>query len=359
MKVPNFLCCSALAFVNEKMNGMSSSGRVRIKRRGSHHLASSSRLLQGQDVSQSIPSSSWDDDVDGEQRNYHSHDATNGGVGNRNHLPRDHRPTRRRTMLGKLTDDALALASSSLALALLATTDARPAVAACLGGDIRPDCIGVYKLPIDAAEMPYVDTPEKLRLYAPDLRWVPPTPYPPTYADALRQLTDQRSKLDDARDLVAGGGIEGAGLALLEMIPKVGVAGAVIVRTFDDAANGERNMAMKIISNNDNMTATKSIILGNNSNDGNNPSSTPNAIALEMKAYRIKYALDELLGSLGETDILIGQGLRGELGVSAVAQIQILNNLSDCRKGYDDLLGAVPRDLALVHDERTSIGDGR
>ena len=355
MKVPSFVCCATLAFVNEKTNGMSSSGRVRIKRRGSHLLASSSSRLQGQDESRSISSSSWDnDDDDGEQRNYHSHDATSGGIGKGNRLQRDRRPTRRRTMLGKLTDALLASSS----LALLLATNARPAVAACLGGDIRPDCIGVYKLPIDAAEMKYVDTPEKLRLYAPDLHWVPPTPYPRTYADALRQLVDQRSKLDDARDLVAGGDIERAGLALLEMIPKVGVAGIVIVRTFDDAANGERNMAMKFISNDD-MTPAKSIIIGNNRNDGNNPSSTPKVTALEMKAYRIKYALDELLGYLGETDILIGQGLRGELGVSAVAQIQILNNLSDCRKGYDDLLGTVPKDLALVHDERTSIGDGR
>ena len=318
MKVPNFFCCATLAFVNE-MNGMS--GRVSIKRRGSY-------LAISQEDQSQISSSAWCDD---DERNNYCH-ATSG-VRHGNHL-RDRSP-RRRKMFGKFTGGLLA---SSLALLLLPpTNNAKPAVAACLSGDIQPDCIGVYKLPIDAAESPYVDTPEKLRLYAPDLRWVPPTLYPRTYAVALHQLKDQRSKLDDARDLVAKGDIEKAGLTLLGVIPKVSAAGIAIVRMFDDASNSERNLAMKI---ND---GTKSI--GNN--DGN-PSSTPKATALEMKAYRIKYALDELLGYLGETDVLIGQGLRGELGVSAVAQIQILNNLSDCSKGYDDLLGTVPENLALL-----------
>lgn len=220
-------------------------------------------------------------------------------------------------------------------------TTASPVVArgACLSGDVRAECIGVYKLPIDAAESSYFDTPERSRRYAPDLHYVPPTPYPKTYDIALNQLRDGRRRLDDVVDLVAGGDIEGCGLAMLEALPKVGTAGIVVLRAFDIASNEERNMAMKRVG-------TRGIVVGTNNDD--NPSSTPRATALEMKAIRIRYALDEVLGCMGETDVLVGQGLRGELGVSAVAQIQILSSLSDCRREYDDLLRAVPERIDTV-----------
>jgi hypothetical protein len=44
--------------------------------------------------------------------------------------------------------------------------------AACLPGDIRSECIGVYKMPLDDASLPYVETPEQLKKFAPDLNWV-------------------------------------------------------------------------------------------------------------------------------------------------------------------------------------------
>ncbi|KAL9186355.1 hypothetical protein ACHAXT_005593 [Thalassiosira profunda] len=203
---------------------------------------------------------------------------------------------------------------------------------ACLSGDIRPSCIGVYKLPLDAPETPYLATPEKLKAYAPDLEWVPPVEYPPTYADAMAQLKQQRQQLDVAQDLIAKGNIEGAGLALLDIIPKTNAAGNVILKSFGQASNKERNKAMKSKTNN----------IGDEENLSSNPSNTPKATSLEMKAYRIDYALNELMGYLGETDVLIGQGLRGELGVSAPAQLQILSNFADCRKEFDNLLLAVP-----------------
>ena len=306
MRVPkNVFCCATLAFVNE-IGSMS--GRAGMRR--------SRSFLNVQDRSRILSPCG---DGNDERSNFHI------GIGN------GHPPLRRRAMVEKLLRDY-----SRASLALLLTSFAKSARGACLSGDIRPDCIGVYKLPFDAAESPYVDTPERLKLYAPDLRWVPPTPYPRTYDIALDQLRDQRHRLDDAVDLVAMGDIEGAGLAILDVIPKVGAAGIVVIRLFDDASNKERNMAMKL-------NGTE-VIIGN---DGN-PSSTPKATALEMKAYRIKYTLDELLGYMGETDVLMGQGLRGELGVSAVAQIQILGSLSDCRKEYDTLLRTVPEKVELV-----------
>ncbi|KAL3808177.1 hypothetical protein ACHAXA_006100 [Cyclostephanos tholiformis] len=132
------------------------------------------------------------------------------------------------------------------------------------------------------------------------------------------------------------GNIEGAGLILLDVIPKVSAAGIVIVRMFNNASNSKRHLAMK-------PNGAKVITVNNG-----NPSSTPKDTSLEMKAYRIEYTLNELLGYMGETDVLIGQGLRGELGVSAVAQIQILSSLSDCRKEYDNLLRTVPEMIELV-----------
>jgi len=68
--------------------------------------------------------------------------------------------------------------------------------AACLPGDIREDCIGVYKLPMDDSSSRYVETPEKLKMYAPDLKWIPPIDYPSNYQNAINQLIEQRQNFD-------------------------------------------------------------------------------------------------------------------------------------------------------------------
>mmetsp|Transcript_14665 Transcript_14665/g.31884 ORF Transcript_14665/g.31884 Transcript_14665/m.31884 type:complete len:141 (+) Transcript_14665:599-1021(+) len=134
-----------------------------------------------------------------------------------------------------------------------------------------------------------------------------------------------------ARDLIAKGDIEKTGLVLLDIVPKVSAAGIAIIRLYNGKSNEERNLAMKRM---DEIT----------SNDGN-PSSTPKAITLETKAYLIENALGELIGCLGETDILIGQGIRGQLGSLTVSQIEILSNIADCRKEFDNLLKFVPEDF--------------
>lgn len=215
----------------------------------------------------------------------------------------------------------------------------KSARAACLSGDIRPECIGIYKLPIDAAESPFIETPERLKAYAPDVQWVPPVEYPRGYADAVRQLKDQRGRVDAAKDLVATGNIEGAGLLFLDIAPKVASSGIVIAKSFGKASSDERNLAMKKASRSPGDAA----VVGGGS-DGN-PSSTNRAVSLEMKAYRIQEALNELTGCLGQTDILIGQGLRGQLGVSAPAQIEILAEISECAREFDNLLGTVPEKM--------------
>ncbi len=186
--------------------------------------------------------------------------------------------------------------------------------AACLPGDIREDCIGIYKLPMDDAAASYVDTPEKLHKYAPDLKWVEPIKYPSNYQNAINQLKEQRQNFDVVQENIAKGDMKQAGLILLDVVPKVTAAGRYIVRSYSIAANNERNKA----------------------------SDSEEAKVLDMKSYRIEYALNECLGYLGESDVLIGQGLRGQLGVSAPAQLAILEQLRDARKEFDEFLRVVP-----------------
>ena len=218
-----------------------------------------------------------------------------------------------------------------LASMILIPMNTKSARAACLSGDIRTECIGFYKLPIDS-HSPFTDTPETLELYAPDLQWVPPVEYPPNYFDAVKQLKEQREQLDTAQGLIAKGDMEKTGLVFLDIIPKVNAAGIVIMKSYGNASNEERNAAMKKASRSD-------------FDNDDNPSSTTKAITIEMKAYQIEDSLNELYGLLGQTDILIGQGLRGELGVSAPAQIEILAQIAECRREFDNLLGTIPENI--------------
>ena len=206
------------------------------------------------------------------------------------------------------------LISFSLSMAMSQFFTISRANAACLPGDIREECIGVYKLPMDDAALPYVETPEKLQQYAPDLKFVEPIKYPNNYLMAISQLKEQRQNFDVVQENVARGDIKQAGLILLDILPKVTAAGRFIAKSYNTAANNERNKS----------------------------SDSDEAKTLDMKSYRIEYALNECLGYLGETDVLIGQALRGELGVSAPAQLAILNQLGDARKEFDELLRVVP-----------------
>lgn len=239
------------------------------------------------------------------------------------------------------------LFKSAMASAALIPATARPVRAACLSGDIRTECVGVYKLPVDAGESDYVGNAETLKLYAPDIKWIPPITYPPNYADALKQLKNQRKALDAARELVAKGDIEETGLVFLDIIPKTTAAGITITKAFSAASNAERNAAMKKVP--------RSKLGGGGEGDADgagsgpvNPSTTVATTTLDMRAFRIENALNDLYATLGEADILIGQGMRGELGVAAPAQIEILAQIADCRREYDVLLKTVPETLASL-----------
>lgn len=216
---------------------------------------------------------------------------------------------------------------------------ATAASAACLAGDLRTECIGVYKLPIDAPESDFASSPDQLKLYAPDLDWVPPVKYPTSYNEAIQSLRKNRSKLDEAKKFVSEGNLEGAGLSILEIVPHMTAAVIVIRRQYTNASNAERNKTMKIY-----MKGRVGMSNGMSDADSmdSNPSTNPQSTRLEMTNLKIENAFDDLVGVLGECDILLGQALRGDLGAIAPAQIAILQQLILCANDFDALIRAVP-----------------
>lgn len=176
----------------------------------------------------------------------------------------------------------------------------KPSNAACLSGDTSPECIGVYKVPLDDAISSYIDTPEHLAKYAPDLKWVPMTEYPKSYKAAREELLTLQTRLHDLIHLVQKGELTRAGVNLLEITPRVTVAGRVVLGILE--------------KNRD----------------------------LSMRAMRTENAHLELLASLGAADIVIGQALNGRLGSITMAQIQILDDLTNASREFQDLLKALP-----------------
>jgi hypothetical protein len=183
--------------------------------------------------------------------------------------------------------------------------------AACLPGDLSPECIGVYKVPIDDNIKGMVSTPEQLKKYAPDLNYVPPIAYPKTFAEALKILQTQQIAAEDIRDIVAAGRLEEAGIKVLNLIPKLTVSGRVLI---EEAPVD--------------MTASETI----------------RNILREQQ----KNLLETAEVAWKNTDIVIGQGLRGRLGVTAVAQLQILSELREATAALDDFLRAMQNTPASV-----------
>jgi len=291
MRANEILCCSAVAFVN---NGLNKYG---IRGQQCHQTL-------GNNIKQSHIISLFDGC---------------DGIDDNDVIPQQH--TQKRRMVVQ------AISQSIISSMLLITTNS-PVHAACLPGDLSANCIGVYKTPIDAPESDFMDSPEKLKLYAPDLNWVEPVKYPKTYEDAISQLNQLRQQLEVAQDLVAKGDMEASGISLLDIIPKTNAAGITIVQTINKALINERNKAMKSKKRKDGEYVE-------------NPSTNKGTI-LEIEASRVQTALNELLGYLGEIDVLLGQGLRGDLGAPAPAQIQILENFAECKREFDNFLATIP-----------------
>jgi hypothetical protein len=103
-------------------------------------------------------------------------------------------------------------ASYSLVTAIVSSLLPTVSNAACLMGDTSPDCIGVYKMPMDDTALKYVDTPEKLKQYAPDVRWVPPVSYPKSYKEAKSELNSLQQRCASLDSAVLQGNLTEVGL---------------------------------------------------------------------------------------------------------------------------------------------------
>ena len=183
---------------------------------------------------------------------------------------------------------------------------ARRSNAACLPGDLSPECIGVYKVPIDDHIKDMVSTKEALKKYAPDLNFVPPVQTPKSSKAALETLLAQREAADGISSFVAAGRLEEAGIKVLYLIPRLTVSGRLLI---------------------------ESAIV--------DPSAS--ATVQELRRQQLINLFEIAEVAWKNVDIMIGQGLRGDLGVSAVAQIHILSELREATASFDDFLLAIEK----------------
>ena len=175
--------------------------------------------------------------------------------------------------------------------------------AACLPGDASPDCIGVYKIPIDDNILAYTGTESALKKFAPDTRFVPPIKPPSSPKEALTNLAQQRSIADDIMKEVWAGHLEDAGVMVLKLLPQVTLAGRVLL-----AAD-----------------------MNTDSND----------TIQSLRRQRLENQVEQVYVLWNSVDILIGQGIRGELGTIMVAQLAILDEIKDASRALDDLISAI------------------
>lgn len=181
----------------------------------------------------------------------------------------------------------------------------KQAGAACLPGDVSKDCIGVYKLPyLDATESSWLYDKDTLNEFAPDIRYIEVQKQPDTVALAKKQLRSERVKIKFIRDVVLDGELEQAGLLLLNLIPRVTSAGLkiqdYIVRKTPDTPEGN----------------TKA----------------------ERELRKFQQSFEVLVAEWSSIDIELGFAIRGQRGVTAVAQIEVLRYLKDATVALDDFI---------------------
>lgn len=209
--------------------------------------------------------------------------------------------SRRQLLLEHATGNAAALLSVLLFPGI--------ANAACLPGDLSPECIGVYKIPIESAHSSsFLNTEEALKKNAPDVKYVKPVEQPKSVTQAIEILKTQRLAADDIEAIVLSGKLEEAGIKVLNLIPKVTTAG-----------NTVQTIVQKKYSSS---TATVD----------------------QMRITKFEQMLNEMIVLWSQVDIEIGQAIRGQTGM-AVAQITLLKTIKDAIIALDDFIVAVEKSL--------------
>jgi len=175
--------------------------------------------------------------------------------------------------------------------------------AACMPGDLSADCIGVYKIPLqDALSSPTLNSKEALKQNAPDMKYVKPIEIPTNVARAKEELLAQREAANDIQNVISAGRLEEAGIKVLRLIPVITGAGMAIqeqVQIAYPVSNGGAN---------------------------------------QMRVMKYQQGLQELVALWSGIDVEIGQGLRGQLGSSVVAQLAILKSIEEANAAFDDFL---------------------
>jgi hypothetical protein len=172
---------------------------------------------------------------------------------------------------------------SSCMTVVAAASSPLPASAACLPGDLSKECIGIYKVPIQWDDQTERATIENLKKFASDLNvdQVPRLKRPKSNSVARQTLEKQQTIIQTTvLDLVTAGRLEEAGICLLGVIPKVTSAGNFLV---------QQSMS-----------------------ENENDSDSSEAIA-EIRSVRLQSQYQLLLGLLGQSDVSIGQALRGDI----------------------------------------------
>ena len=233
------------------------------------------------------------------------------------------------------------------------TTASSSVNAACLQGDLRKECIGVYKVPIDDAIKSYISTPEALTKFAPDLKFVDPIEYsPPTsYNEAIAILKQQQYIANnEIKQYIAEGKLELAGQKVLYALPKITVSGRYIKDELESRIRNNpsstpstsTSTSTSIESSESSSESSESSTTLSESSESSESSTTSSSSSMsvidELKIDRIEDQFNLMIGYWGGIDIEIGQGLRGDLGVSAVAQLLILETLRDVTCALDDFL---------------------
>ena len=178
-------------------------------------------------------------------------------------------------------------------------------------GDLSAECIGVYKIPLqDALNSPTLNTPEALKRNAPDVNYVKPMELPKSVTKAKEELQAQRAAADDIQTVILAGKLEEAGIKVLNLIPKITGSGIAI----------QEQVQLNFPT----------------SDSGVN----------QMRVMKYQQQLQELVTLWSQIDVEIGQGLRGQLGASAVAQLAILKSIKEAIAAFDDFLVMVDASTA-------------
>jgi len=160
--------------------------------------------------------------------------------------------------------------------------------ATCLTGDEAPDCIGVYKESIpqsskqDNAGYGSSTIEQSYGVFRPERPSVILL-NPQSLDEAVGMLQDQRIAMDEIDKLISSGDTEGAGVAVLRVLPRLTLAGRYI------------------------------------------------AVAMQRVVPRIQQMSDELNDLALTVDNHIGKALRGNLGSTTVAQLALLSDVKAVR----------------------------